>query len=323
MEPRFKITKEKFGQQDLIKLEDLSNNEFVTILPETGAMLHSCKLNYNGKHVSILDDYCNEEELKEALSSSFKGSNLFPYPNRVDGGKYVFNKKEYQMPVNSPSENNSLHGLIFDKKFEIIEETATDEKAIVTFQFDSNGDLPGFPFKFKYIIQYELDSINGLTINTSVTNIDNQPIPVGFGFHPYIKLETEVNNLQLEFPADESFLVNNRMLPTEETQSYTQFNNLKLISNTEFDTCFSLSTKDPIAQIKIISDELKGGGINIWQETGENKLNFLQIYTPPHRNSIAIEPMTCIANAFNNKIGLIELNPETTSTVKWGIKKVE
>ena len=37
--------------------------------------------------------------------------------------------------------------------------------------------------------------------------------------------------------------------------------------------------------------------------------SYLQLYTPPDRKSIAIEPMNCIANAFNNGIGLKLLKP--------------
>jgi aldose 1-epimerase len=36
----------------------------------------------------------------------------------------------------------------------------------------------------------------------------------------------------------------------------------------------------------------------------------LQIYTPPHRKSIAIENLSSAPDAFNNKIGLIELGAE-------------
>lgn len=36
---------------------------------------------------------------------------------------------------------------------------------------------------------------------------------------------------------------------------------------------------------------------------------YLQIYTPPHRNSIAIENLSAAPDAFNNKMGLITLQP--------------
>jgi aldose 1-epimerase len=51
-----------------------------------------------------------------------------------------------------------------------------------------------------------------------------------------------------------------------------------------------------------------------------DKYNFLQVYTPPHRNTIAIEPMTCLADAFNNKKGLIILKPSETASFSFGVK---
>jgi aldose 1-epimerase len=42
----------------------------------------------------------------------------------------------------------------------------------------------------------------------------------------------------------------------------------------------------------------------------ERSYPYLQIYTPPHRKSIAIENLSSAPDAFNNKMGLIELGPE-------------
>jgi aldose 1-epimerase len=36
---------------------------------------------------------------------------------------------------------------------------------------------------------------------------------------------------------------------------------------------------------------------------------YLQIYTPPHRDSIAIENLSGAPNCFNNKMGLLLLQP--------------
>jgi len=36
---------------------------------------------------------------------------------------------------------------------------------------------------------------------------------------------------------------------------------------------------------------------------------YLQIYTPPHRDSIAIENLSSAPDAFNNRIGLIIAKP--------------
>ncbi len=52
----------------------------------------------------------------------------------------------------------------------------------------------------------------------------------------------------------------------------------------------------------------------------DKSMNFLQIYTPEKRRSIAIEPMSCLADAFNNKIGLITLKPGKSISHHFGIK---
>ena len=57
----------------------------------------------------------------------------------------------------------------------------------------------------------------------------------------------------------------------------------------------------------------------MWQEAGPGAYRYLQVYTPPGRESIAIEPMTCAPNAFNNGMGLIRLDPGEAFTASFGI----
>ena len=52
--------------------------------------------------------------------------------------------------------------------------------------------------------------------------------------------------------------------------------------------------------------------------TGDN--NFLQVYTPPKLNTIAIEPTTGVSDSFNNKIGLQVLKPNETYNIEWCIE---
>ena len=48
-------------------------------------------------------------------------------------------------------------------------------------------------------------------------------------------------------------------------------------------------------------------------------INYLQIYTPASRDCIAIEPMTCAANAFNNGMGTISLKAGEKKSVAYGV----
>ena len=49
------------------------------------------------------------------------------------------------------------------------------------------------------------------------------------------------------------------------------------------------------------------------------KNNFLQAYTPPKKNIIAIEPTTGVSDSFNNEIGLKILNPNETYNINWSL----
>lgn len=318
---RFKVIEEKFGNQILIKLVDSETNEYVSILPENGGMLNSMELSFNNNLISVLDDYKTEYELTDTLENSFKGSNLFPFPNRINNGKYSFNEKEYQLFINFPHEDNAIHGLIFNSAFEITDKKESDSGAILVLNYSPKEERQGYPFKYKLSIEYSFGFQNGLKISTTVENIDKIKIPIGHGWHPYFKLKSAVDELLFEFPSKTSYEVNEKMIPTGSSKNYTNYNKLTKISSDSFDTCFALDKNNKIARINLIDSKLNGG-ISVWQETGENKYNYLQIYTPEHRKTIAIEPMTCIADAFNNKQGLITLKPGETIQLDCGITKI-
>ena len=56
---------------------------------------------------------------------------------------------------------------------------------------------------------------------------------------------------------------------------------------------------------------LKGERIQL-SITPEESYPFVQAYTPPQRDSIALENLSSAPNAFNNHIGLIQLAPQQT-----------
>lgn len=50
---------------------------------------------------------------------------------------------------------------------------------------------------------------------------------------------------------------------------------------------------------------------------------FFQVFTPPHRESIALEPMSCNVDAFNNGQGLVSLEPDAEWKTRMEIKVKE
>mgnify|MGYP000125559389 CR=1 FL=1 len=66
-----------------------------------------------------------------------------------------------------------------------------------------------------------------------------------------------------------------------------------------------------------ITDRESNITIQLWQEAVIYK--YLQIFIPPSRSSIAVEPMSCSINAFNSKEGLIILKPKEKFSGSYGV----
>lgn len=319
-ECRFKVVEEEFGTNLSYTLLDSKTGEFVSILPFLGGAINRMTLRHEDELIEILDSYTSEEDIKENLNTSFKGSNLFPFPNRIKDGKYSLGKENFELDMNFPQESNAIHGLVFEEDFKVVDKEDGEIGCILILEFESKP-ATGYPFQYRFKSIYRLKEGEGFECKVKVSNIMDRSIPLGHGWHPYFLVAAEiVNEVAIEFPSTALLEVDEQNIPTGKKREYTVFNTLKPINETILDNCFEVKgDKRDIAETTLFNHE-KGFGYTIWQETGKYKYNYLQIYTPPHRKSIAIEPMTCAPNAFNNEQGLIILGPFESVNTSFGIK---
>jgi len=313
----YKVQIENNNNLREIKLINIISGEHCVIVPDIGANVSNLVLGNQNNLLIILDG--NEKSEDFAGNQLFKGAKLYPFPNRLKDGEYKFNNSIFQLALNYPEENNACHGFIFDKEFSIIESAENSDKASVTLTYKYDGEIKGYPFPFNLNITYSL-SIDGFTCTTNIENKSSKPMPMGDGWHPFFTFGKKIDDLHIQFPSSYLFEVDDRLIPTGRKETYKIFNKFQRIGSTEFDSCFEFQSLKKGIQMTEIFDPEQNSTIQLWQETGVNKYNYLQIYTPPHRNSIAIEPMTCIANSFNNNIGLIELPKGGTFEARYGVR---
>jgi hypothetical protein len=105
-----------------------------------------------------------------------------------------------------------------------------------------------------------------------------------------------------------------RMIPTGKRIPYVDFQDERLLGDTQLDTCFAALPTESIVRAKL---RAPGHALNI--EAPRDRFPFFQVFTPPARNSIAVEPMTCNVDAFHNREGLVELPPGELWTVSFKI----
>ncbi|KYP15680.1 aldose 1-epimerase [Flavihumibacter sp. CACIAM 22H1] len=307
---RFRITHSSQKGIGLLNLHDDELSCIVSIAPEFGGMLHAFTVNAPNGPVNIINNYANKAALDQELSLSYKSSKLSPFPCRIENGSYQWQGISYQFANRFP-DGSAIHGLLFNKNFEIREQNTTAFFSSVLLDYDFNAEDPGYPFHYTCQIRYTLLPGNTLQIQTTLTNKDTRPIPIADGWHPYFQLSDTVNNCWLRFPAKGMLEFSDKLIPTGKILPYQEFNANKPFGATVLDNCFLI---DAAAGQPVCELSAPESGISIRFITDES-YPYLQLYTPPDRKSIAIENLSAAPNCFNNGIGLVELAPDETKTM--------
>ena len=100
------------------------------ILPEIGGNLITFRDNenkYNFLHEPTLDEM---ESFKARLF--IHGIPVSFPPNRFEDGKFLWNGRTYQFPVNEPSTGNHLHGFVHSEKWEVADFGSSASESFVT-----------------------------------------------------------------------------------------------------------------------------------------------------------------------------------------------
>ncbi|MBY0424654.1 MAG: aldose 1-epimerase [Cytophagales bacterium] len=314
----FILEKIPFGTCEVFRLKNDVSNEYVDVIPSFGGAILGLVLSNSGELYSLINGCIDSEELMSTGRQEYRGSKLSPFPNRVKQGKYSFEGVEYQLYPNASSEGNALHGFLFDKEFDVLEERFTRKSAELTLGYEYRGENEGFPFFYKIKINYVLNS-DGFYCTTQIENLHKSIIPIADGWHPYIQLGPRADHWSLRLPSKYLLETDAGLIPTGKILETEKFQQLEPVLSEKFDTCYVLNAEAPLATVEIYNPE-NGLRLIFWMESGSNKYNYLQIYIPPSRESIAIEPMTCAPNAFNNGLGLIHLKPGQTIDFTFGIR---
>jgi aldose 1-epimerase len=241
------------------------------------------------------------------------GAVLIPWPNRLRDGEYEHGGQHYQLPLSEPAQHNASHGLVRWVRFELADSTAES----LTFTHHLVPQT-GYPFELLIRISYVLAAETGLSVHTAVTNQGDRPAPLGVGFHPYLDLDGhELDHVELDVPASSMYLVDSRQIPIETVPvagTPYQLSPARALGTLRLDHGFTgLHGQRAVIRFGSHTTQLWWGA----------EFGYLQVFTPPlerfKRTAIAIEPMSCAANALQSGDGLTVLEPAASWTATWGI----
>lgn len=294
------------------------------LLPQHGGLFNKLVLTFpDGTRQNVIAGLNSLASIEN--NNYYRGVPLYPFVNRLRDGQYEHGGQTYQFDVNEADRNTALHGFLFDINPEVTVVEQGNTSATVRLDYHYSGDRPAYPFCADIWMVYTLKSPGELSLEMGVTNHHSTTVPVGLGWHPYFQLGETVDNLLLQLPDSKRVEVDaERLLPTGSEEDYQTFSQLRPIGQTGFDTCFHLtqgSTTKPVSKV-IICSQSSHIGLEIWQQAGEGKLDYLQVCIPPDRQSIAVEPVSCNIDAFNTKQGLTMLEANETWRTLCGVRAI-
>jgi galactose mutarotase-like enzyme len=223
---------------------------------------------------------------------------LYPWANRVSSVRFEVAGREVVLdappPARSPKRDPNglpIHGLLSaDGGWQVddLEPTGDGGTLRASLDFDERPDLMA-AFPFPHLLRMEA-TVAGtkLTIATTVDANAGAPVPIAFGFHPYLRIPAaDRADWEVELPVTERLALDDRMLPSGEREPARI--EPGPLGARKFDDAF-------VAPAGGAPFVLAGAGRRI-ELSFEAGYPFAQIYAPADDQLIAIEPMTAPTNA--------------------------
>ncbi len=299
--------KSEQGFQKII-LKDGTNNASAEIIPFCGAVLHAFNISVDGTVLNVIDNYASADDFASNVTSGgFKSCKLSPFVCRLKNATYSFGGNEYKVSKFFLGKNGH-HGLLYDGIFKVIDEKVDEKGVSVKLLHEYRIADEGYPFEYDCVVTYTLSAGNTLTITSEVINRSGKAMPVQDGWHPYFTFGGSVNELFLQFKSESIVEFDAELIPTGNLLPFQEFSSLKQIEKTSFDNCYQLdfSKNQPLCVLRDNNRKLQ---LEIHPDAS---YPYLQIYIPDHRKSIAIENLSGAPDAFNNGLGLIKLDADTS-----------
>jgi aldose 1-epimerase len=270
-----------------------------------GAGMVGCSLTHRGEE--LLGQRGGLEAYRER-GSTFGIPLLYPWANRLAGPRYSVGGREVELdPVRSPLrfDPNGLpiHGVLTAYPlWSIVGRSPGNGRAALAARLDYAAHeelMAAFPFPHEVHVQAELEH-DTLTVATILLPTGDVPVPVSFGWHPYLRLPgVDRADWLVELPVRRRAVLDDRGLPTGRTEPVT-IEPGPLGDRTYDDHFVELTSPATFG--------LEGGGRRIELELGQG-YPVTQVFAPPGEDYICFEPMTAPVNALVSGDGLRSVPP--------------
>lgn len=238
---------------------------------------------------------------------------LAPWANRLEAWSYrAAGRRVHLTGLDLPTDPNGLpiHGTMWDAAWEVVALSARRGIARMetAFEYTRPDLLAAFPYPHRLEMSIRNDG-RSLSFSTSVRPMGDRPVPVSFGFHPYLRLPNgRRSSWHLLLPARRHLLLDDRMIPRG--HSVDEPPESQPIGARSFDDAYELTAGRTLG--------IEGHGRRLSVRFGDG-YPFAQVYAPPRAGFVCLEPMTAPTNALvSDRCPVVE--PGDTFAARFSIR---
>lgn len=235
---------------------------------------------------------------------------LAPWANRLGAWRYRAAGVDVDLAgttLRTDENGLPIHGLLVGRPGWIVHDRTGGRRVALEASLDV--DSPAFPFRHRIRMEVTVqDSL--LIVDTTIVPTGPDPVPIAFGWHPYLRLtDGQRSEWQLRLPERRHLALDARGIPTgtEAPEAEEEAS----IDGRTFDDLYSLGDD---ARLAVRSPA--GRSIELRAGAG---YPFAQVWVPAGEEFLALEPMTAPTDALGSgDAPLVEPGGEFTARFELG-----
>jgi aldose 1-epimerase len=220
---------------------------------------------------------------------------LHPWANRLAGDSYTAAGQTVELDRESKlfkcdDGGLPIHGAVPGLlRWEVVDVGTDAGAGSLLARLEWATDHPAFDlFPFPHRLEYRARVTAGaIEIAVALESTEDTPVPVSFGFHPYLRIPGERPTAQMSLPVGRRLVLDSSMIPTGETEPCDP--GLRQLGETVWDDGFSDLVDPPRFLLSVREAETS--------LTFLHGYRFAQVFAPPGSDFVCFEPMTAPTNA--------------------------
>lgn len=283
----------------ILTIRDETTGSQATIAPQRGFNCFQLLAVVDGRMVDVI-------AAEEGFAAGAGGPSrdgiplLFPFPNRIRGGRYTWEGREYQLPL-SGGHPHALHGFCLDRAWRVIDRQENTVCGRFQLSIDAADRAALWPSDFLIEVRYTVSDAS-LFMDVSIENPGDSPLPWGFGTHAYFKLPLapggSAAECVIQAPAWKEWVLDQNV-PTGEVSEVSRLTDVRrgaTLDGRKLDHLLTGLRSEGELIETIVHDPR--AGLRVVQSY-PRVFRELVVFTPPWTDAVCLEPYTCATDAIN------------------------